>query len=151
MKICFICHANICRSFIAQEILKKLLNEKGFAAEVFSRGIYADSALRVPGKIRDFLKEAGVPATPHTATLVSKADMDRADLILVMESRQLDSLKNMYSQHSDKMFLVNDYAFGKDQDIEDPIGLNGREFLKTAGALESAVKNIACKITNPKP
>ena len=146
MKICFICHANICRSFIAQELMHKLIKERGLAAEVFSRGIYADSGLRPPAKVIDFLKEAGITPAPHIPTLVSAADMARADIILVMEQRQLDYLKDLYAQYSDKMFLLRDYAFGEDEDVDDPMGLNGHAFTKAARAIENAVKSIADKL-----
>ena len=58
MKICFICHANICRSFISQEILKCLLQKDNRTdIEVISRGTYALDYLIVPQKIKDFLAE----------------------------------------------------------------------------------------------
>ena len=53
MKICFICHANICRSFISQEILKSLLRKDNRTdIEVISRGTYVLDYLTVPKKIQ---------------------------------------------------------------------------------------------------
>ena len=58
MKICFICHVNICRSFISQEFLKYLLQKDNRTdVEVISRGTYALDYLTVPKKIQDFLAE----------------------------------------------------------------------------------------------
>ena len=76
MKICFVCHANVCRSFMAQELLKKFLKEKGITdTEIFSRGTFVYSHLQVPQKIKNFLKKNDIEYTEHTQTLISKQDL----------------------------------------------------------------------------
>ncbi len=142
MKILFICHANVCRSFMAQRWLQKQLPQ----AEVFSRGLYADPALPVPEKIWHFLAERGLPRTSHTPQMLMKTDLERADIILLMEQRHLDVLADRYAQYSDKMWLLRDFAFAEEKDIPDPIALSGRAFEKNAGLLLEAVSAVAHKL-----
>ena len=137
MKILFICHANICRSFMAQELTKKWLP----GAEVFSRGLYVDPGLHVPEKITRFLAGCDVIASPHAPTQLCAADLERADLIFCMEPQHREILLDRYAQHTDKIWLLGAFACGKDKTIDDPIGLSGRTFEKQAGEL----KKIVCK------
>ncbi|MDR0953123.1 MAG: hypothetical protein LBM71_02890 [Elusimicrobiota bacterium] len=148
MKILFICHANICRSFMAQEFLNHLLNGKGF--EVFSRGLFANSYSEVPSKVKNYLASFGVPSSPHTPTLLSAKDLKEADLVFVMEESQLDFLRDRYAEYTEKMFLLFDYAFGKEEDAADPFALSGRSFEKSAARILEAVKAIAAKVNAVK-
>ena len=142
MKILFICHANICRSFMAQELLRPLLPDD----TVFSRGLYADASYRVPAKVTDFLQKNGIVPPPHTSTQLAKADLEQADLIFFMEQAHLDKISDRYAQYLDKMWLLNDYAFGREQDLDDPISLSGRAFEKSAERLKKAVAAVAEKL-----
>ena len=138
MKILFICHANVCRSFMAQEILKKLLP----AAKIFSRGLYVDPDLTVPEKVLHFLAANKISPAPHRPTQLTEPDLQEADFIFCMEPGHLDFLADRYAQYSDKMWLLNDFAFEQESAVEDPIGLKGSAFEKQAKRLQKAV--IAC-------
>ena len=138
MKILFICHANVCRSFMAQEILKQLLPQ----AEVFSRGMYVNTEISVPEKVQKFLLNNDITPSPHRPTQLTESDLQAADLILCMEPEHLEKLTDRYAQYMDKMWLLNDFAFGKETALQDPIGLQGHAFEKQARLLQKAV--IAC-------
>ncbi len=142
MKILFICHANVCRSFMAQRWLQQLLPQ----AAIISRGLYADPALPVPEKIWHFLEERGIPRSPHTPQLLRKEDLEWADFIFFMERRHLEQVADRYAQYSDKMWLLRDFAWGKEEDAADPIGLSGRAFEKNARLLLEAVSAVAEKL-----
>ena len=151
MKICFVCHANVCRSFMSQELLKQIVKQKGKNdIEVFSRGTLVFSNLRVPDKIKNFLKKNGIEYTSHTPTLISKQDLEDANMIFVMTMDQFEELTDKYSQFSDKIFLLMDYCYEKQQDIDDPIGKEGFSFNRAANKLKQAIEILADKvITNP--
>ena len=147
MKVLFICYANVCRSFMAQELLKTLLPE----ATVFSRGLYADPACPVPAKVLAFLSKQGLSPAPHTPAPLRTADLEAADLILLMEQRHLEYLSDRYAQYSGKMWLLNDFAHGKETDVPDPISLSGRDFDKSARQLLQTVKAAADKLHRLHP
>lgn len=142
MKILFICHANICRSFAAQELLKRYLPE----VEVFSRGMYADPAYTVPQKIWDYLQTKAVAPSAHQSTLLCKQDLERADYVFVMEQKQADLLLDRYAQYTDKIYLLSDFAFDQPTDVADPVGLSGRAFVKQMDLLDKAVRSCAEKL-----
>ena len=142
MKILFICHANICRSFIAQELMKKLLPR----AEVFSRGLYVDPELSVPQKVLDFLADQKIMPAPHRPVQLTEQDLQQADLIFCMEPQHMDKLADRYAQYTDKLWLLNDFAFGKETPVEDPISLSGSAFQKQAQLLQKAVAACALRL-----
>ena len=143
MKILLICHANVCRSFMAQELTKKLLPQ----AEVFSRGMYVDPEISVPQKVLKFLAQNNITPTPYRPTQLTEPDLQKADLVLCMEPAHLEKLTDRYAQYTDKMWLLNDFAFGKETTVEDPIGLEGGAFEKQARLLQKAVTACVKRIT----
>ncbi len=147
MKICFVCHANVCRSFMSQEILKQILIQKGKTdIEVFSRGTFVFSNLRVPDKIKKFLKKNGIEYTSHTPTLISKQDLEAADMLFVMTQDQLEELIDKYSQFGDKIFLLMDYCYDEQKDIDDPINKEGFAFSRAAKSLKQTIEVLANKL-----
>ena len=144
MKILFVCHANVCRSFMAQELCKKALPP----AEVFSRGIYADPSVRVPEKVWRFLQANGIKKSAHTPAPLRREDLEQADFVFFMEQRHLDEWTDSYAQYSDKMWLLNDFAFGEEKDLPDPVLLEGRAFEKNARFLLTAVRAAAAKLAS---
>ena len=127
---------------MAQEICKKLLPQ----AEVFSRGIYANPSYEIPAKVTNFLSSQGVTPASHVSTQLTEGDLSQADLIFCMEQKHLNRLLDHYAQYTPKLWLLNDFAFEKETDLEDPISLSGRAFIKQAVKLQKAVEASATKI-----
>lgn len=147
MKICFICQANVCRSFISQELLKKFISDaKRKDFDVISRGIFVLSEYSVPQKIKDFLSKNDIKYNGHTPTQYSKHDLQTSDLILVMTKEQLELINDNYAQFSDKMYLFLKYCYGTDKDLEDPINKNGSKFSAIADKIKEAVIETAKKL-----
>ena len=127
---------------MAQEICKKLLPQ----ADVFSRGIYANPSYEIPGKVTDFLSSQNITPSAHHSTQLTEKDLSNADLIFCMEQAHFNRLADRYAQYSSKLWLLNDFAFDKETDLEDPISLSGRAFIKQAVKLQKAVEAAAAKI-----
>ena len=142
MRILCICHANICRSFMAQEFLKQLLPEE----TVFSRGLYADPSYEVPKKVKEVLAAHHIVFTGHTSCQLCTQDLQQADLIFCMETAHADLLLDRYAQYTDKIWLLTDFAFDAPQDLPDPIGLEGRAFHKQVQHLFKACQAAAKRI-----
>lgn len=146
MKILFICYANVCRSFMAQELLKKLAP----SLDVFSRGLYADPSFKIPSKVTDFLVANGITNVNHTPTPLTASDLEQADYIFLMEQAHLDKLTDKFAQYSDKMWLLSDFATNQDYDVLDPITLSGKSFTKSAQKLSDLVTLCSKRILSTK-
>ena len=142
MKVLFICHANICRSFMAQEFLQQLLP----GITVCSRGLYANPAYQVPQKVILALQQQNIPFTGHTSTALTAEDLQAADLIFCMEKAHETYLLDRYSQFTDKIWLLPEFASYTAQDLPDPIDLEGRAFAKQAKRLYQYCQAAAQRI-----
>ncbi len=149
VKILFICLANVCRSYMAQEILKNLSEKNNRTdIEAFSRGTFVDPELKVPKKINNFLLKNGITPASHIPTQYSRKDLETSDLILVMERYQYEEITDRYSEFTDKIYLLNEYISNDKKDVPDPIGLEGAAFEKVASVLMNNIKMLYDKLQN---
>ena len=96
--ILFVCHGNICRSTMAEYVMKHLVREAGREGEFF-----IDSAATSTEEIgapvhhgtRRKLAQAGIPCGDHRARQVTWADYQTFDLIIGMDSANVRNLHRM--------------------------------------------------------
>ena len=146
-KICFICHANICRSFGAQCIFNYLAAKDNNSEIVaISRGIYAQDFYAVPDKLWAFLKSKGIEKTEHKSTLLTKEDLENCDLILTMTDDQKEYILDRYAQFTDKVFLLKEFVYDKEDEVKDPISFSGSSFNKVMEQIYKTVVDLYEKI-----
>ena len=94
MKILFVCAGNICRSPTAEGVMARLLDEAGLSDRVAidSAGTGAWHVGELPDpRTREAARRRGLDLT-HRARQLRRADLDRFDLIAVMD---LDNLRHV--------------------------------------------------------
>ena len=123
IKILFVCHGNICRSTMAEYVMKHLVKKAGLEDHFF-----IDSAATSTEEIgngvhhgtRRKLSEVGIPCGDHRARQMTKADYDKFDLLIGMDSANLRNMRRICGGDGDgKLRLLLQYA-GSDRDIADP-------------------------------
>ena len=122
-KILFICHGNICRSTMAEYVMKHLVQEAGLEGE-----FYIDSAATSTEEIgngvhygtRRTLEQKGIFCGDHRARQLKRADYDSFDLLIGMDSANLRNMGRICGGDSEgKLHLLLDYT-GQRRDIADP-------------------------------
>ena len=87
-KILFVCHGNICRSPMAEFIMKHLVEEAGLA-DRFDIASAATSTEEIGNSVyppaRRKLSEHGISCAGKTARQMTPADYDRYDLLIGMD------------------------------------------------------------------
>ena len=95
-KILFVCHGNICRSVMAEMVMRHLVAEAGREDE-FIIDSCATSREEIGNDIyppaKRCLSAHNVPFTRHAARQITKADYDSFDLILCMEEYNIRNLR----------------------------------------------------------
>ena len=122
-KILFVCHGNICRSPMAEFVMKHLVKKAGL-----EKNFYIDSAATSTEEIgngphygtRTKLAQEGIPCGDHRARQLVYADGIDYDLIIGMDQENLFYMKRILGPGAaPKIHLLLEWA-GLKRDIADP-------------------------------
>lgn len=115
--ILVVCIGNICRSPVAEAMLRAQLPNKHFA----SAGLGARVGEGVDPKARQLAETAGLNVAEHSARQLTPAMLQAADLVLVMSDGQRRAVAELSPTALGKtMRLGNWLESGKGRDIPDP-------------------------------
>lgn len=122
-KILFVCHGNICRSPMAEFVMKDMVRRKGIKEE-FVIASAATSTEEIGNPVhrgtRQKLAEVGISVEGKTAVQMRREDYDRYDYLIGMESRNLNNmLRIVGSDFKGKLHRLLDFS-DKPRDIADP-------------------------------
>ncbi|WP_372748704.1 low molecular weight protein-tyrosine-phosphatase [Litorivivens sp.] len=132
--ILFVCTGNICRSPAAEYLLKHQLNQAGrVGITVSSAGLGALVDHPVEDNVAALLSADGIDPSAHRARKISSSMTNSADLILTMESHQLDELHRRYPESRGKCFLLGKWQ--NDLPVPDP-------YKRSSEAHEIAYKRV---------
>ncbi|MBE6989085.1 MAG: low molecular weight phosphotyrosine protein phosphatase [Ruminococcaceae bacterium] len=147
-KILFICHGNICRSPMAEFVMKNMVEQMGLASQ-----FYIESAATsreeignpVYQPVRKLLSQHGIDTSGKTARQMTKADYDRFDYIVAMDSNNLRNMERIIGRDTEgKVSLLLDHA-GIHRDVADP--WYTRDFEATWNDVNIGCKALLEKIT----
>ena len=123
-RILFICHGNICRSPMAEFILKALVKARGLEGHFFIESAAVSSEetgnpIYPPAK--RCLTQHGVPFdNAKTARQITRSDYVRFDRIICMDASNLRLIKRIIpSDPEGKIHLLMSYT-GHGRDVADP-------------------------------
>ena len=123
IKILFVCHGNICRSPMAEFVMKDLVKKRGVSSE-FEIASAATSTEEIGNPVyppaRRKLAEHGISCDGKTARQMTKEDYTHYDYIIGMDSYNLRNMKRFVGDDADgKVSLLLDYT-SRPGDVADP-------------------------------
>ncbi len=121
-KILFVCLGNICRSPMAEYIMKKMVNDAGREGEFeISSAATSDEVVGydIYPPAKDCLRLHNIPFEKRGARQVTQADYEHYDLIFTMDRDNQQCMKRMFRDDEGKIRMLMSLA-GKDQAIPDP-------------------------------
>lgn len=123
VRILFVCHGNICRSPMAEFVLKDLAQKRGVAD-----GLHIESAATTneeignpvhPGTVRR-LAEEGISCAGKHARRITAVDYDAFDVIVGMDAENMaDMMRTWKRDPAGKVHKMMEFA-GEDRDVADP-------------------------------
>lgn len=124
IKILFICYGNICRSTMAEMVFKHIVKRAGIESEFYINSA-ATSREEIGNGVhygtRRKLAEVGIPCEEHYATQVTKADYDKYDYMIIMDSLNQRDIKRIIAEDPEqKIHLLLDFTERKGESIADP-------------------------------
>lgn len=122
-KILFVCHGNICRSPMAEYLMRDMINKARLGGR-FSVASAATSTEELgdpvypPAKRK--LAEHGINCAGKTARQITRRDYAEYDLIVGMDRANLRNMERIFGKDVDgKLHLLLDYT-GDRRDVADP-------------------------------
>lgn len=123
IKILFVCHGNICRSPMAEFVMKDMVRKAGLE----TRFVIESKAARRDELGNDThygtkakLRQMGIPFAKRRATLLSKADYAAYDYLIAMDAENVhDMLRLFGGDPNGKIYKLLRFA-DEDRDVADP-------------------------------
>lgn len=117
-RILFVCHGNICRSVMAEFIMKDITKDhKDYFIDSAATS-YEEIGNDIYYEAKNTLNRHHIPYTYHQARHIRKEDIDKFDLIIGMDLENMDDL-NYYFNGSSKIHKLLEYC-GLNRDVIDP-------------------------------
>lgn len=120
-RILFVCHGNICRSPMAEYIMRDMLKKRGItgaavasaatSTEEIGNGVHRGTAA--------VLKRLGIDYSAHRARQITRADFEAYDLLIGMDSANIRNMQRIAGAFSHKIHRLLDFT-DSPRDIADP-------------------------------
>ncbi|MBO7572618.1 MAG: low molecular weight phosphotyrosine protein phosphatase [Bacteroidales bacterium] len=122
-RILFVCHGNICRSPMAEFVMKKMVSDAGIADQ-FEIASAATSTEEIGNPIyppaRRKLAEHGISCEGKTARQITRRDYEHYDYIVAMDINNLRNLQRVIGEDKlHKISLLLNYT-DHPRDVADP-------------------------------
>ena len=110
LDILFICHGNICRSPMAEFVMKDLTERQGLAGK-FQIASAATSREELGNDIhpgtRRVLEREGIPFSSRQARQITKSDYEAYDYIIAMDRANLRNLERLLGGDPERKFFFS--------------------------------------------
>ena len=123
IKIMFVCLGNICRSPMAEFVLKDMVSKKGLSNEFYiksSATSYEEIGNDIYCGARDKLIQKNIPFTKRKSTRLTPEDYNKYDFIIGMEEANIRDIKRIVGEDKEnKIYKLLDFS-NNPRDIADP-------------------------------
>lgn len=123
IKVMFVCHGNICRSPMAEFIMKKLIADSGLSDEIYVASSATSTeelgnSVYPPAKAE--LAKHSIGCSGKFAVQLRKSDYDKYDLFIGMDTANIRNMNRIFGSDSDgKIYKLLTFA-GRGDDVSDP-------------------------------
>ncbi|MBX7181616.1 MAG: low molecular weight phosphotyrosine protein phosphatase [Bacteroidia bacterium] len=149
MRILMVCLGNICRSPLAEGILKAKAIKLGLPIEVDSAGTGGWHAGELPDhRSRKIAEKHGIDITYQRARKFQLSDFQKFEFILAMDNSNLEDLLALTQNENEriKVKLLLDYLFpGKQKNVPDPYYGDIHAFEEVYQLLDQALDSFLSK------
>ncbi len=137
-KILLVCYGNICRSPLAEQIVRKLMPDM----TVTSAGFHRKTGRKSPTNVLEAARQLGVDLTSHSSKLIDTKMVSEAQLILVMDSENLAAMERCFPDAMERCLPLGIFQLVPQLDIEDPYGKSANDTTRVAALIMEAVSGL---------
>ena len=148
-QVTFVCTANICRSPMAEKLFNYIVQQRNLNVRADSCGLIEGGHMISTGSLQLLLNKGVLEAQSHISKQITPEIVSESWLMLTMEERQRDFIRNNEPHFKHKIFTLNEIV-GESGDIEDPYGSEFATYQKTFEIIEDRVTRLVDLIENRK-
>lgn len=123
IKICFVCLGNICRSPMAEFIMKEKIKKNNLQDKfiIESKGTsYEEEGNDIYPNVKRLLAEKNISYTRRCATTLVEEDYEKYDYFIGMDQNNIRNMKYLFNNDpNNKIYRLLDFTSLK-KDVEDP-------------------------------
>lgn len=147
--VMFVCTANICRSPIAEKLFRKMIKENNLSLSCDSSGLLEGGHMISLSSMQLLVEDGITEAQEHVSKQITQQMVAASWLVLTMEERQRDFLREANPESGHKILTLNEIT-GYEGDIDDPYGSDIEVYKETYQIIEERLKILLQKIKNNK-
>lgn len=137
MNVLMVCLGNICRSPMAEFMLRDAASKQRMPIQVESAGINAEVGNPATREARQVMDERGIDADDHVARQLTEEMLHAADLVLVATESIRRRVIAYPGADAARVHLMLET-----RDLADPWGLSLTEYRETAWELDDMVERV---------
>ncbi|MCB5261644.1 MAG: Sua5/YciO/YrdC/YwlC family protein [Candidatus Cloacimonetes bacterium] len=145
--VMFVCTANICRSPIAEKLFAKMVKEQGLNLDTDSSGLLEGGHMISLSSMQLLMEQGITQAQEHVSKQITPEMVAKSWLVITMEERQRDYLRQANPQTRHKILTLNEIT-GFDGDIEDPYRSGIDTYRTTYELIDEKLKILIKMIKN---
>lgn len=126
IRIMFVCHGNICRSPMAEFVLKDMVKRKGIvndfvicSSATSTEEIWNGIGNPVYPPVKELLAQHHIDTSGKRAVQLTKTDYDKYDLFIGMDSANIRNMSRILNDKDHKIHKLMEYT-GSSADVSDP-------------------------------
>ena len=123
IKILFVCHGNICRSPMAEFVMKEMVKNSGLQERIYIESA-ATSTEELGNPVyppaRRIMAQHGIDCKNKTARQITRADYDNFDYIVAMDEYNIRNMRRFFrNDPENKVSLLLSWA-NENREVADP-------------------------------
>jgi protein-tyrosine-phosphatase/predicted ATP-grasp superfamily ATP-dependent carboligase len=138
----FLCYGNICRSPVAEQLARIAFTN----LEIESAGFYEREGRPSPQNIISAANRMGIDLVHCSSRCVTKQQIERADLIFVMDANNYSDLVRKYPKAASRTLLLGLFLEQPTVNIPDPYRASDEKTWEVVSQISRAINALACQL-----